>query len=188
MNVQQLTQQAYQIACAHGFHDKPLPNEHFFMLIITEVSELVEADRKNRHADITDFKKAMRDINPETHPSYFKTCFEDCIKNSVEDELGDIAIRIFDLAGYRKWTLDEHYEPDWGHDITQFGKSFTEKAYYLCTILCGDIIGDDGEQKANCALAYVIDFATLLNVNLSWHIEQKMRYNALRPKLHGKKY
>lgn len=45
----QLRDRAYKCACDHGFHQLELSNEHFLMLVITELSEAVEADRKGRH-------------------------------------------------------------------------------------------------------------------------------------------
>lgn len=48
MNLNELRDKAYRIACDHGFHDKELSNEHCLMLVITELSEAVEADRKGR--------------------------------------------------------------------------------------------------------------------------------------------
>ena len=34
----------------------------------------------------------------------------------------------------------------------------------------------------------IFAFAKHLDIDLLWHINQKMRYNELRPKLNGKKY
>lgn len=34
----------------------------------------------------------------------------------------------------------------------------------------------------------IFALAKHLDIDLLWHIEQKMRYNELRPKLNGKKY
>lgn len=57
MNLNTLRDEAFKIACEHGFHDTELSNEHYLMLVITELSEAVEADRKDRHADIAKFKE-----------------------------------------------------------------------------------------------------------------------------------
>lgn len=43
-----LRDQAYKIACDHGFHDKELSNEHFLCLVISELMEAVQADRKGK--------------------------------------------------------------------------------------------------------------------------------------------
>lgn len=41
-----LRDRAYKCACAHGFHNTELINEHFLCLVISELMEAVEADRK----------------------------------------------------------------------------------------------------------------------------------------------
>ena len=45
MNLNELRDKAYKIACEHGFHDTELSNKHFLCLIISELMEAVEADR-----------------------------------------------------------------------------------------------------------------------------------------------
>ena len=56
INLNKWRDRAYKTACEHGFHDKELSNEHCLMLVITELSEAVEADRKDKYADIGLFK------------------------------------------------------------------------------------------------------------------------------------
>ena len=41
INLNILRDQAYKIACNHGFHDKELSNEHFLCLVISELMEAV---------------------------------------------------------------------------------------------------------------------------------------------------
>lgn len=43
-----LRDRAYKTDCEHGFHDEELSNEHCLMLVITELSESVKADRKGK--------------------------------------------------------------------------------------------------------------------------------------------
>lgn len=51
MNLNELRDKAYKIACDHGFHDKELSNEHWLCLVISELMEAVEADRKGKRFD-----------------------------------------------------------------------------------------------------------------------------------------
>lgn len=46
-----LRDECYKIACKHGFHDEKLSERHFLCLVISELMEAVEADRKGRHAE-----------------------------------------------------------------------------------------------------------------------------------------
>ena len=47
MNFDELSQEASETAKAHGWHDEEQPDEVYLMLIITEIAEAVQADRKN---------------------------------------------------------------------------------------------------------------------------------------------
>ena len=42
-------------------------------------------------------------------------------------------------------------------------------------------------QLAGC-IRFVERWSRALGIDLQWHIEQKMRYNAMRPVRHGKRY
>ncbi len=55
INLNELRNIAYKTACEHGFHDKELSNSHYLMLVITELSEAVEADRKGMRAKRREF-------------------------------------------------------------------------------------------------------------------------------------
>lgn len=60
------------------------------LLIISEVCEAMEADRKDL--------KACCDTLCQTDDTLFLTSFEDCIKHTFEDEMADIIIRVSDLC------------------------------------------------------------------------------------------
>ena len=88
---------AYDIACRHGFHDVERSNSHFLMLILGEVGEMVEADRKRNRAERMKFEKIMSLDDNASFDAYFKLF----IKDTLEDELADVCIRIYDLLGTR---------------------------------------------------------------------------------------
>ena len=46
MNLNELRDKAYRNAVAHGWHEENLSDEHFLCLVISELMEAVEADRK----------------------------------------------------------------------------------------------------------------------------------------------
>lgn len=86
-----LRDRAYKCACDHGFHDTDLSNEHLLMLVITELSEAVEADRKGLYARrkfFEDWIILMDD--PKTKDEEFIYAFKSNIKDTVEDELSDV--------------------------------------------------------------------------------------------------
>ena len=71
-------------------------------LIHSEISESLEADRKNRHADLEKFdSNALTDVT-------FNDNFKMYIKDTVEDELADAIIRILDWCGYMNIDIERH--------------------------------------------------------------------------------
>ena len=55
MKLNNLRDKAYQCAVAHGWHEENLSDEHFLCLVISELMEAVEADRKGKHAKVAMF-------------------------------------------------------------------------------------------------------------------------------------
>lgn len=190
INLNELRNIAYKTACEHGFHNEELSNEHCFCLIISELMEAVEADRKGKRADRQSFKSSYEDEEPHDDVN-FKYCFEKYIKDTIPNELSDAVIRLLDLAGLRGISLESasndinsEYMDDIACMYSQL--SFTEAIYsifikpivdynYLPTIV-------------NEMIFLIFAFAKHLDIDLLWHINQKMRYNELRPMFNGKRY
>lgn len=87
------------------------------ILIVSEIGESVEADRKEKRSYLRNIEMVK----------FGEMSFEDGIKDTFEDEIADSLIRILDLC-----------------------KKF--------------------------------------NIDIEWHINQKVNYNKNREKMHGKKY
>ena len=181
INLNALRDRAYKTACEHGFHDKELSNEHLLCLIISELMEAVEADRKGKRADRESFKSSYEDEEPHDDVN-FKYCFEKYIKDTISDELSDAVIRLLDLAGLRNFNLNR-FSPV---DVVSREKTFTENIYAIVK----EIIDRKYslEEQVNYVITQVFALANILGVDLLWHINQKMRYNELRPMLNGKRY
>lgn len=122
-SINQLSKEINDNARSKGFWDKERNTGEMLMLIVSEIAEALEADRKDKYASLAGrFKAGTEDYLQESN-DWFKWS----IKDTFEDELADATIRIFDLA-YSK------------------------------------------------------------GIDLQWHIERKMKFNADRPHMHGKKY
>ena len=187
MDYSSYIKEAFGIAKDHGFHDVELPVNHFIMLIITEISEMVEADRKKNRAERMKLEHICS--LAATNESY-NHYFELCVKDTLEDEMADACIRIFDLAGTFGWTLSDKRGEEEGYRayrcVSQ--RKFTEIAYQLCNLLTANGADSYNEQKCTAALAFMESWAKDLHFDLAWHIEQKMKYNKTRVRLHGKQY
>lgn len=177
MNLNELRDHAYQTAKEHGWHEKKLSNETYLMLIITEIAEAVQADRKGRHADRQAFEKNIS----------LASAYDFFLKGTVEDELADVVIRCLSFAGHRRWdlqhALDDILSTSEADEI--FGdETFAEMAYYTCE---GIIMAIDQEKTVHSVLADVVSYCKYKGIDIDWHVRQKMRYNELRPYKHGGK-
>ncbi len=195
MKLNKLRDKAYQCAVAHGWHEENLSDEHFLCLVISELMEAVEADRKGRHADIKKFNQEMdyyiheMKLYGENYDKAYRDTFEYYLKDSVEDELSDACIRLLDLAGLRNINLSSVSFPisnSAGHIESRRKLSFTELCYDVASLIarynkdCFPIgFLFVGILQEMCCIAEIIGFDIL------WHIEQKIKYNELRPYKHG---
>ena len=102
----------------------------------------------------------------------------------VTDEMADVAIRLFDLAGALGIDFEKMKPCRYYRAFDKF--SFTENAFALCKGLSRDVIGI--EKRIQFGIAYVNEWAKSLDIDLWWHIMQKMRYNESRPIRHNKAY
>ena len=189
-----LRDRAYKTACEHGFHDQELSNEHCLCLVISELMEAVEADRKRKY-----FKEKImfeRDFNlysalVEENVRY-RNAFEKHIKDTVGDELADAVIRLFALAGLRGISLElaNGDIDDCIEDMAETckGETFTESIYSISTLPVRYDGIFDFPTAVNDMILSIFGLAKHLDINLLWHIEQKMKYNELREKMHGMKY
>lgn len=178
MNYNEYSKKAHTNAVNHGFWDEKWSNEHCLMLVITEVGELVEADRKKRHANIDRFVEDAKDF-----PGFIGR-FGVWIKDTVEDEFADIAIRLFDLAGALGVDFDKMNPCRYHRAFDKF--DFAENAFALSKGLCRDGIGI--EKRIQFGLDFITKWAQELNIELAFFVAQKMRYNVMRPYRNGKQY
>lgn len=176
-NLNELRDKAYQCAVVHGWHEKEYSNEHFLCLVISELMEAVEADRKESHADIEAFNKYCDRID-------FEENFERQIKGSVEEELTDACIRLLDYFGMVNYTIDDSCGKD--EVIEKFScmykdKKFTESIFNIANSIT--------RYETQLAFVKVIGLAKSRGIDIFWFIKQKMKYNELRPYKHeGKAY
>lgn len=195
INLNALRDRAYKTACEHGFHDKELSNEHLLCLIISELMEAVEADRKGKLGKKC---KSRFEMEYNRYPALveeekrFKCSFEKHIKDSLPDELSDAVIRLLDLAGLRGISLElaNGDIDDCIEDMAEAYKdeTFTESIYSISTLPVRYDGIFDFSITVNDMILSIFGLAKHLDIDLLWHIEQKIRYNELRPMLNGKKY
>lgn len=114
MEIKEISKQVYKNACEKGFWEGEYNIAEKLMLIVSELSEAMEADRKNLHTPLFvygyDDKVQDTCLVGEFQETSPKPIFEEIIKNTFEDELADAAIRIFDLAEKLEIDLEWHIQ------------------------------------------------------------------------------
>lgn len=111
------SEQIHKLAKDKGFWDSPREHGTLLMLVVSELSEGLEALRKNRRADMDFFKN-----NNAT-----KESFQEKIKDTFEDEIADTIIRLLDMVGYMGIDIEKHINMKLGYNMTRgykHGKSF----------------------------------------------------------------
>ena len=108
--INKLSKEIHQNAIEKGFYEGKKNIAEMLMLIVTEVAEACEADRKDNHVDLDMFERDLKTNSIHGKDYAFKNSFQIQVKNTFEDELADIMIRVMDLAGYMKIDLEKHIE------------------------------------------------------------------------------
>ncbi|MDB4302996.1 hypothetical protein N9936_01325 [bacterium] len=162
-------QRAHGISKEKGFYDEPESLISRLGLIMDEFSEANEARRRGKFANLD----GVADLTDEQ----FSWIFKCCIKDSFEDELADVVIRCLDMAAYEGFEVDTYTIPTTDFIDTKFN--------------CGAFIHDISEYLSvtiNKVLSHVIAFCEAEQIDLMQHTELKLKYNATRPRKHGKSY
>lgn len=128
MELNELSKRIHQNAKDKGFWDEPREIGTLLMLCVSELSEALEADRKDNYCDFNGYEKYKKEETelrikqeigelPVRSPLLIKTpeqiqieAFEIYIKNTFEDELADTIIRILDIYCARNIDIEKHIE------------------------------------------------------------------------------
>ena len=164
------------------------------MDIITELCKALEAHKQGRFADWDEYQKHLdyyntRDKKSVEYISKIPIAFRRNIKDTREDKIADVFIRLFDLCGYL------------GIEISKIEASFDRY------IACGFVDINTGEFMFRIIKEYIVEldnpnidflvgkllarlflFCKYHNIPIEKHIKAKMAYNRTRPHKHGKEY
>lgn len=176
MNYNEYRDEAFATAKRNGFHEEECSVEHFKCLIISEMMEAVEADRLAHYANLKGYFDAMWNMPYDEN-------FGQNIKDTVEDELADVCIRIFDLAGYKNIDLNEAMQKVTYNSC--LSGTFTEYIYRAVRVL-------SAREPLGVSLARtltrILKIAEQNDIDIETHIRLKIDYNKGRKYKHGKKY
>lgn len=171
----------------------------YFWLTIcaAEVGEAIDAYRCGRMTNMPDFSRAEEAIktickSKAAYTTLLATIYRDKVKDSVDDELADVAIYILSIAG--------HNNVDFLL-ASRFNKSYYESALKDKGFVhnCGDLMSaiidarhKDKDDDLSTSFIGIIDYVEELmskttGGSLLFWIKRKMEYNKTRPYLHGRK-
>jgi len=115
----EISKEVYEANKLKGFDAKECNTGQTLMLIVSELSEALEADRKGRRVDINATKNLTNGYTISGNLSVYikqgKTekfieLFKEKVKDTFEDEIADALIRLFDLVGALEINIDRHIE------------------------------------------------------------------------------
>lgn len=189
--LKQLMTKAYENAKAKGFYEPDLDINKALMLIITEISEAIQASRHDRHGSIEGYNTYL-EVSDE------HTAYEESLEGTVESEFADIAIRIMSLLGWydsqkviclmndteiRK--TEEYHKVEFEHG----NYSLPDAMYLIITRMtyfpfsCSPAWMNTLRLQEIMVMVFAL--AHIEGIDLVEHIRLKMQYNESRPYLHG---
>ena len=173
----ELAQRIHESSVSKGFWDKDLPLNHCIMLVICELCEVIEAERRGRYATKI---VALEHMYEHAYPF----AYEHHIQGTVEGELADVAMRLLDIIAEMGWMMDPNVCPE------NIPLEDYDSLPLLCYSITKNLVYKEFGDRYAVIWAYygVLAIAYRYNIDLLNHIEMKMRYNETRPRLHGKIY
>ncbi len=179
----EITPRIHSNALEKGFWEKNNKKQKL-MLIITELSEAVEADRINKHADLVEYHR-----QEHKEGGAWIEGFKTHVKDSFEDEIADALIRAVDYCAYFKIDLNLLRDYDVSEDV-KAETDLASQIFYLSGVI--GLLNSNSQDDAKILRRFI--YFTYWFCTQRWHIDiykhihLKMQYNETRQKLHGKGY
>ena len=107
-----LAQEIHENNKLKGFYEDDKNIGEMLMLTVSELSEALEADRKNKYSNYSSFDEQASYYegieDTETGKLRFHNNFKDNIKDTFEDEIADTIIRLLDIAAFKGIDIERH--------------------------------------------------------------------------------
>ena len=184
-----LIKEAYENAKERGFHNEQHTDGHFIMLVACELAEAVEADREGRRADRETYNFLLQEYGEELE----KNLFEMHIKDTLEDELADAVIRLMDYMGMKGYSMQTGFISKTAIKATlentflslewENMKTFAERLFAAVLANLSTAV-----HIPESTIFSIFCIAELYEIDLMWHIKEKIKYNKFREYKHGKNY
>lgn len=117
LNLNAACAEQHKAVIEKGFTPQPVATN--LMLIVSELGEACEADRKNKHAKMPQYAEMMKDCDPDVYFYRHGIAFELNIKDSFEDEIADAFLRLMDLCGVMNIDIEKHIRMKAEYNLTR---------------------------------------------------------------------
>ncbi len=113
----ELAKEVYRRNIEKGFYEKEKNIGEMIALMHSELSEALEADRKGRYANADNETWSVLAGSPDE--SSFSDLFVDTVKDTFEDEMADLFIRLMDICGYLGIDIEHHIEAKMRYNLSR---------------------------------------------------------------------
>jgi NTP pyrophosphatase (non-canonical NTP hydrolase) len=121
MEINEISKAAYDYAEKQGFHKRKMNLGEQLMLVVAELSEALEADRKEHWSPQLEIinDPQITGFDPFEDKKAWKKTYESLFKGTVEEELADAIIRIGDIAAIYSIDLNWHIKAKMAYNATR---------------------------------------------------------------------
>jgi len=124
MTLNELQDVVFYYAERQGFHEAPFNFGESLMLIVSELSEALEADRSGKYAKnplvpIPNKEVGYNNLLYIEPENITKAFYEQYVKGTVEEEIADAIIRLCHLAKRKDVNLDWHVKAKMTYNATR---------------------------------------------------------------------
>ena len=199
MNILELVHESHSLAKEKGFWDQEKNSKEDIMLIIANLGDVIKAYKKKKHSKWDLFSDSFYNDKPTTLDNFNPEDFNAFIKDSFEDEISNVILRVTDFIGGYKIDMAQNHPwiKDCLHvDLNTFFSRVAPSEKYSNNI--GDwmnksikeCVYNSNEEDHGCLhmLFYLGSIIEHFGINIEKHLLYKIAFNKSRPHLYGRSY
>jgi rubrerythrin len=177
----------HQCAVDHGWHEEPREDAEALMLVVSEMSEAVEAYRDHGMASLYKCRKCGDVHGPGRCPACGATPSGRDKPEGVASELADVVVRLLDLAGLKGWSVETIPPPVCLGTAHAPAEGFVGDCWRVLEEVMTHLPYRTTGGTMVQWVVHVLNLAWHHGLDLSTAINMKHHYNLTRPHRHGGK-